>query len=287
MLQMKATVVANEPLSAECWRMTLAASPIAAAVSPGQFVHVKIGDGNDPLLRRAFSIFRTIILKTGERAVQVVYQVTGRGTGMMSKLRPGDRLDIIGPLGHGFERFRDRRTHVLLGGGSGAAGLFLLGEEIAGVRQENLNILLGAETKECLVLEEDFRDLGGNLMLSTDDGTYGYRGLATEMLLDAIKDGKIPTDCAIYACGPWPMLKSLAGICREFNIPAQVAMEKHMMCGIGACMVCVCRVNKAGVSRHRDLASSHIELSPDQDWGYALVCADGPVFNIDEVAFDE
>lgn len=289
MIKIKSRVVSNERLTGDYWRITLDASRIAPEVKPGQFINVKIGD-NDPLLRRPFSVFRRVKLDSGVLGIEVVYKVVGRGTRLMTNLGQGYELDIIGPLGHGFEWYPDKKVHVLLAGGTGSASLFMLGQEISESVPEyglELYILLGAKTKRTLILEKEFDALDGTVMFSTDDGTYGFKGVITEMLKDAIDGGKIPSDCAIYACGPEPMLKALATICQQYHITAQVSIERHMLCGIGACFVCVCKVDKNGVLKYRDLKSSHIQLSPEEEFGYALVCKDGPVFNIEEVIFDE
>jgi len=290
MIQMNSSVVSNKQLTRDCWRITLEAPQIASEIKPGQFINVKIGKTFDPLFRRPFSVFRRVMKDGGYYGIEVVYKVVGRGTSLMTELAPGDELDVIGPLGHGFEWGRDKKVHVLLGGGVGLPALFMLGEEISQAVSESgleLNILLGAETKKAIVLEKEFKTLKGKVLVSTDDGTYGYHGYVTEMLKDAIDRGGISPDCAIYACGPEPMLKALQPICQQYGIPAQVSMERHMGCGIGVCLSCVCKVDRDSVLKYRDLKSSHIQFSPEAEFGYALVCKDGPVFRIDEVIFDE
>jgi dihydroorotate dehydrogenase electron transfer subunit len=242
------------------------------------------------LVRRPFSVARCFQPHGTVSAIDVIYKRVGRGTKLMNKLRQGDELDIIGPLGHGFERFRDKRNHVLLAGGVGAAGLFMLGEEISyAVPEQDFKLysLLGTETRKNLILENEFTALNGRVLVSTDDGTKGYHGTVIEMLQDAIKREEISSDCAIYACGPEPMLRALDTLCRGFQIPAQVLIEKRMLCGIGACLVCVCKVDEGNVRKYRDLKSSHMQFNPREKYGYALVCKDGPVFHIDEVIFDE
>jgi len=124
-------------------------------------------------------------------------------------------------------------------------------------------------------------------MVATDDGSHGFRGIVTGLLEDMIKKEEIPKDSAIYSCGPEPMLKALKPICQRYNIPGQVSVEKVMMCGMGACFNCVCRVDRAGVLKHRDLKASHIQFIPEEDVGYALVCKDGPVFDLEEVVLDD
>lgn len=290
MIQLKSCVVSNEQLTENCWLVTLEAPQIASEIKPGQFINVKIGKTYDPLFRRPLSVFKRV--RKGQRyyGVEVVYKVVGKGTRLMTDLEPGDEVDVIGPLGHGFEWLRDKKVHILLAGGIGSPALFLLGEEISQAASKyslELNILLGAETKKALVLEKEFGTLKGKVRVSTDDGTYGYHGFVTAMLKDAFGKGEIPSDCAIYACGPEPMLKALVPISKQYNIPIQISMERHMACGIGTCLSCVCKVGRDGVEKYRDLPSSHIQFSPEHEFGYALVCKDGPVFNIEEVIFDE
>jgi len=285
MIQINSKVISNKRIDENCWRMVLDGPQIASEVKPGQFIHIKIGGQNGPLFRRPFSVFRRV--KLGDTlGIEVVYKVIGRGTGLMTELRKGDQIDIIGPLGHGFEFHREKSVQVLVAGGTGAACLFLLAEEIskAGFQPK---ILLGADTKASIILKKEFASLKGEVMVSTDDGTQGYHGLVTEMLGKALDRGKISSDCVVYSSGPEPMLKALAAVCQKYHILAQVSMERHMMCGIGACLACVCKVDKNHISRHRDLESSHIQFVPDKEFGYALVCKDGPVFNINEVIFDE
>lgn len=290
MIQLKSSIVSNEQLTENCWRITLEAPQIASEIKPGQFINVKIPETNDPLFRRPFSVFRRVREDRGYSGIEVVYEVVGRGTRLMTNLKPGDELDIIGPLGHGFEWERDKKVHVLLSSETGAAGLFMLGEEISKAADEyglELNILLDAKSKKTFILEKEFRTLNGKVLASTHDGTYGYHGYVTEILKDSFDKGEISLDCAIYACGPELMFKALVPICQQYNIPAQVSMERHMGCGIGACLSCVCKVDKDSVLKYRDLKSSHIQFSPEEEFGYALVCKDGPVFRIDEVIFDE
>ena len=289
MFQTKSKVLSNIHLVEDYWRVTLEAPEIASEIKPGQFIHLKLSETNFPLLRRPFSVFRCVKPGKGSAGIEVVYEVVGIGTRLMTELSEGDKLDIIGPLGQGFKWQSDVKEHVLLAGGVGAADLFMLGEEISKVTGEyglTLNILLGATTKERLVLEDEFRTLKGQVLLSTDDGSRGYRRSVVEMLKDAIDTGKISPRCSIYACGPELMYQALNSLCSEYDIPAQVSMERDMLCGIGACLTCVCKVDRNNVMKYRDLPSSYVQFSSEAEYGYALVCKDGPVFNIKEVILD-
>jgi dihydroorotate dehydrogenase electron transfer subunit len=286
MIQGLSKIVSNGRITENCWRMVLDVPRIAAEVRPGQFIHVKIGGESGPLFRRPFSVFRRVTLDGDHLGIEIVYKVVGQGTRCMTELRQGDTVDIIGPLGHGFELRREKSAQVVVAGGTGVACLFLLAEEIANAGLP-LKILLGADTKASLLMKDEYASLKGEVMVSTDDGTCGYHGFVTRMLADALEKGTISLDCAVYATGPEAMLKALAPVCHQFHIPAQVSMERHMMCGIGACLACVCRVDRARISTTRDTRTSHMQFVDGKDFGYGLVCKDGPVFDIDEVRFDE
>jgi len=294
MLQLKAFILANEQIGDRFWRITIAAPQIASTISPGQFVNLKISPSVYPfypLLRRPFTVLKRIP-RANPSAIEIVYEIVGKGTKLMTKLRKGDELDLIGPLGQGFswKRFLDKEVHVLVGGGIGSAALFMLAEEISQmIPRYNLKlvIFIDARTKDELVLEADFKTLPAELRVATHDGQYGYHGYVTQMLEDYLDKEGVSHKAIIYACGPEVMYHKLQQICRHYGVPAQISLERHMGCGIGACLSCVCKVRKKTVMKYRNLATSHIQFVPEKELGYALVCKDGPVFNIEEVEFDE
>lgn len=290
MIQTTSLIAANEPLSERCWRMTFQWPETATEAKPGQFVNLRLSLQHDPLFRRPFSVLRHVPLPSGSKGLQIAYQVVGRGTEIMTGKRPGDVLDVIGPSGNGFRRNLSKRVHILLAGGIGAAGLFMLAEQFSRDRKdeaEEFHVLLGARAKDALILENDFRGLNGQVLTATEDGSYGFHGRVTDLLVDFLGRYARPSDCAVYACGPEPMYKELHPICREFEMPAQISVERRMMCGIGACLACVCRVSKKQILKRGDLSRTHIQFDPREDLGYALVCRDGPVFDLDEVALNE
>lgn len=281
-----AVIAANDRLGEGTWLMTIQWPGSAPEAKPGQFVGLRLGGGNDPLFRRPFSILRRLPLPNGLTGLQIAYQVVGRGTRMMTCKKPGDVLDVIGPSGNGFRRNSRRKVHVLLAGGIGAAGLYMLAEQLSS-HDEKWCILLGARTKSALVLEHEFRALRGEVLAATEDGSQGFHGRVTDLLREFIGRHARPSDCAMYACGPEPMYKELYPVCREFGLPTQVSVERRMMCGIGACLACVCKVSKSQIVKRGDLSHTHIQLDPEKDFGYALVCKDGPVFDLEEVALIE
>jgi dihydroorotate dehydrogenase electron transfer subunit len=288
MIQEKVKVLANTQLTPACWRLTLdSRSRISLEIKPGQFINLRITESMDPLFRRPFSVFRPLLLNSTEKGLEIVYKVVGRGTKKMTTLLPNDEVDILGPCGNGFWFEDNREGYVLLGGGVGAAALYMLGEEIARSQKGNLHVFLGGETKEALILVNEFKTLKSNLHISTDDGTFGFRGVITDLFRKSIEQGEIPSGSVVYACGPEPMYGALRPICEKYGFPAQISIERRMACGMGICLSCICKVRKEQVNKFRDLSHSHIQFGDNDDLGYALTCMDGPIFYLDEVILNE
>lgn len=214
---------------------------------PGQFLNVKVGPGFDPLLRRPISVADV----EGDR-LRLVFRAVGRGTEMMSRLKRGDVLDVLGPLGK--PALLPRRGDVIVvGGGIGIAPLLFLCRRLAGAR---LHVFLGAKTKEQLVLRREFRSLGVDLTLVTDDGSLGRRGFVTQPAADAAKHVKQPV---VYACGPQPMLADL--VRRVEPAPVWGFIEERMGCGTGICYCCAL---------------------PKRGGGFVRFCEEGPVVLLNE-----
>ncbi len=225
----------------------------AFAAEPGQFVMLRVTPGIDPLLRRPFSIHR--MLEGGE--FEVLFRVVGRGTRALGGVHVGDRVDALGPLGRGF-RLEGSRP-LIVGGGIGVAPLLFLAESFleAGVRPK---LLLGARTERDLLCQDDFSCLALPFAVATEDGSAGSPGLVTRLLRRELAEGT--EGVSVYACGPLPMLRAVARLCRERDVPCQVSLEAHMACGIGACLGCVV---------------------PEPGGGYVRVCKEGPVFRAEEI----
>lgn len=220
---------------------------------PGQFLEIKISDGYEPLLRRPFSIHR----RRG-KDIEIIYRIAGRGTEILSQRKVGEYLNVIGPLGNGFS-ILDSQPSILVAGGMGVAPLVFLAEKLA---KSKTLVLLGAKTKRQILCEKEFRDLGCEVKVATDDGSRGFKGKVTDLLKHLLPtlSSQLST---IYACGPKLMLKEIALISKQYNIPAQVSLEEHMACGIGACLGCVVKTKD----------------------GFKRVCKEGPVFNADEIVW--
>lgn len=275
MQQLKAKIISNNKVSADCGHCVLSLPGLAGRALPGQFVNVKVSDGCEPLLRRPLSIHRA-----SGKNIELLYKVLGPGTKALSQKKPGEYLDLIGPLGNGLNYqlpITNYRLPILVAGGMGVAPLVFLAEKLAeiqnpsrksgipqrttqGAGKSQILVLIGAKSKKDILCDKEFKKLGCDVKIATDDGSRGFKGKITDLLkyLLLTIDYRLST---IYACGPRPMLKALNTVAREYNIPAQVSLEEHMSCGFGACLGCVVQTKS----------------------GYKRVCKEGPVFNASEI----
>jgi dihydroorotate dehydrogenase electron transfer subunit len=257
----KARIINLEELRDGYFNLLLLEEGIAREAVPGQFLHIRIGDGLKPFLRRPFSLAG---VSAGEGTLQIIFRVVGAGTKALSMIAKGRELDCLGPLGNGFRVSKRTGPAVLLAGGIGVAPLLYLAEVLAGERQ--VFLFYGAASRNELLPVKRFLPEGVQVTFVTEDGSAGSRGLLTEAFEEALKKGLVPAD--LFACGPEAMLRSIAKKGREWGYPLQVSLEERMACGIGACQGCV-----VGVGDGSDLR-------------YERVCKEGPVFNDKEVAWD-
>lgn len=232
---------------------TVACPEIAAEAKAGQFLHIRCGEFT---LRRPISI---CALSDDRTAIRIVFEVRGEGTVWLAARGAGERLDIMGPLGNGFPDLDGRI--LLVGGGIGTPPLLQTAKEHSG----KVDAILGFRGKEAVILEADFRAACAAVHVTTDDGSYGEKGFTTNVM---------PRLCAqkaydaVFACGPQAMLRGIAEIAAQRSVPCYVSLEERMACGVGACLVCVCAVQKDGEAAYRP------------------VCEDGPVFRAEEIIWE-
>jgi dihydroorotate dehydrogenase electron transfer subunit len=216
------------------------------------------------LLRRPFGIFRTGFLPADcdglppKEFVEIVYKVVGRGTTIMAELHEGDKVELLGPLGNGFDFTSCDGEKILVGGGIGLVPLYMLAGELI-ANGCSVRLLMGGRTRDDILAVTEFERLGVETYVSTDDGSLGEEGLVTRVLERKLE--KYP-GAEVYACGPMPMLHAVHTICSKNKTPLQVSLEESMACGVGACLGCV--VKGAG----------HTEENPS----YLCSCKVGPVF---------
>lgn len=261
-LQVTGQVLANENVAPQHFLMEIKVPQIAKLAKPGQFVHVRVSDNLDPLLRRPISLYR---IDREKGSIYLLYQVVGRGTELMSKYIPGQRVDLMGPLGNGFTLLPDIQTVTVIGGGIGVAPLFPM---LAWLKEKGkkVTVIFGARNKEYLIGTELVRKMGLDIRTATDDGSAGHHGFVTDIFIE--ENIKLKPDY-IYACGPEPMLAKVTEIAKNAGIAGEVSLEERMGCGVGACLSCVCKIKTVN----------------DDGFKYKKVCQDGPVFNLQEVIF--
>ena len=243
-------LVKKSELAEGIFDFTIECPEIAREVQCGQFLHIQCG--GDAFLRRPISICDADDTTVGFR-----FEVKGQGIELLAKVQEGDMINIMGPLGSGFEIKPEFKKAVIIGGGIGVFPLFKLAKTIKS------DIYLGFRSADRVVMEEEFKSVANSVTVGTDDGSYGYKGYIAEEMSKHLDGVDI-----IYACGPMPMLRAVKKIAEEKGILCQVSMEQRMGCGIGACLVCTCQTDKEGMD------------------GQVRVCKDGPVFYSTEVTLN-
>lgn len=231
-------------LTGDVVSVTVEAGELARAAKAGQFVNIKCGEGL--LLRRPISI-----CDVNGTLLTVVFQVKGDGTRWLAQRQVGEKLDVLGPLGHGYSIPSGKV--LVVGGGIGVPPMLY-----AAKCCESADACVGFRSAANAILLEELNEVCGRVLVTSDDGTIGAHGFVDALVRQALREEKY---AAVFACGPRLMLKSVYCAAKEGNTSCFVSMEERMGCGIGACLVCACSVG------------GH----------YQHVCKDGPVFNAEEV----
>ncbi|MCL2806569.1 MAG: dihydroorotate dehydrogenase electron transfer subunit [Coriobacteriia bacterium] len=239
----------------QLFQIDLEAGELAAQVQPGQFVHMALPQGSPHILRRPISVYKRDIF-TG--IVSLLIQIMGDGTRCLSSLETGTHIPVLGPLGRGWNS-GNSHSCLLVGGGVGAAPLYLLAEQLA-ARGAHVDVVLGAATADLLVCEKSYTGLfsSEHVHLATDDGSKGIKGFTTHVV------ARLMQDCTyqyVATCGPEPMLKAV--VLQQPGAIIEVSLERRMACGIGACLSCTF-----------DSTQSRLRA-----------CLDGPVFDGREVCW--
>lgn len=250
-------ILSRRNLAKDIFDFEIFAPDIARAAKPGQFVHIAI-PGH--ALRRPISICE---VNPEKETVRITFQAKGSGTHELAGIGPNSAIDVMGPLGNGFTLLDQNEDVLLVGGGIGVPPMVNLSDYY----KDHATAITGFRNQAAIILQEDFQKNGTKQVLCTDDGTYGIHGLVTVPLEEILNDPDRKKPAMVYACGPTPMLRAIAGVCEKYDTPCEVSLEQHMGCGIGACLVCQCKIRtKDGVEVKR-------------------VCKDGPVFNAQSVVF--
>jgi dihydroorotate dehydrogenase electron transfer subunit len=252
----------NKNLGGAFFKLTIEAPQFAKIALPGQFANIKVSDNYEPFLRRPLSVHAT-----DKGRVEFLYQVAGEATKILSQKKPGEFLDLIGPLGNGFKINNKTKANILVAGGMGVAPLLFLAQKLVhspwSIDHRHIFVLIGAKTKNQILCKKEFKNFGCEVKIATDDASCGFKGYVSDLLKKVLQDTGDKKQTMIYACGPRPMLKEVASISKKYKIPAQISLEEHMACGIGACFGCAVSTRQ----------------------GYKRACKDGPVFSAEEIIY--
>ncbi len=238
-------ILENTPLTANVYRLRLAGDT-SAVTAPGQFVNILL-DGH--FLRRPISVCDC---ESGK--LTLLYKVVGKGTEQMSRMRPGEGLDILTGLGNGYDLDEAGGAPLLVGGGVGVPPLYMLAKKLI-ARGCDVRVILGFNTRTEVFYEEEFRAIGARVTVATVDGSYGVRGFVTAALDEA-------PYTYFYTCGPEPMLRALHA---ATVTSGQYSFEERMGCGFGACMGCSCKTVT----------------------GNKRICREGPVLRKEEILWKD
>jgi len=254
-VSVKVKLIKKEKLIDGIYKFSVETPEIAVSAKPGQFLEVKASEIGEVFLRRPISIYN--IDKT---ITEFIFQVKGKGTELLARKEVGDELDIIGPLGEGTFDIKEYKKAVIIGGGIGTYPLYELARQLKG--KSEIIMYMGFRNKELVTLEKEFKNVVNELILTTDDGSYGKKGFAINYLKEDCKKEKPDI---IFACGPLPMLKAVQEFANSNKIQCQMSLEERMGCGIGACLGCAVKIISGKEPR------------------FGRVCKEGPIFYATDV----
>ena len=275
MIHQTARTLQHVRVAERTYRIRLECPAVAGRIRPGQFLMLRLPGTTDPLLARPFALYDTVLDEAGQPfAVDVVYLVVGKMTGLLPQVRSGDPIDVWGPLGNGFPDLGNQGCVVLVAGGIGQTPFLAFARDLLGERgyggdaprrkSTRVSLYYGVRSATLAAGVDDFQAAGADVHLATDDGSIGFRGLVTQLLDRERPDGPL------VGCGPEPMLQALAKLAARWGVSCHVSLETPMACGFGVCFSCVTQVKL-----------------PDGGWDFKRVCVDGPVFDAACLHWDE
>lgn len=245
-------VLKNFRVNGEYYKLSFRSKHLARNVRPGQFLHIQIREGQDPFLRRPFSYYQV----RGDE-IEILYEILGRGTALLAQAGKGERLQVMGPLGREFSRKIGRKKRILVGGGVGVPPLVFLAERYGCDR-----FFIGTKNKKEVLPSEEIQKFRRQVFYTTEDGSFGIRGLVTELLeryLD--RERGEAGDYFIQTCGPNRMMKRVMEIASHYGVEGEASWDERMACGVGVCLGCMVWTRQ----------------------GWTPSCTEGPVFRFDEM----
>ncbi len=270
MKQFKTKILTNRKIAPGHYILSFRTPLFREGVRPGQFFNIKINNSLEPFLRRPFGAYGI-----HKKKIEILYKTVGKATEILSVKKKGEILDVLGPLGNGFDAIYPgsstrpvpaAKKAILVAGGHGVAPLAALARQLKrhGVK---FSVFLGARTKKDIICDKELAKLGAKVYIATDDGSKGSKGLITNLLkktlFHCVSGNPVPLTQwnRVYACGPKPMLKETAKVAKQYGLSCRISLEEYMACGLGTCLGCAVKTRN----------------------GYKMVCKDGPVFDAKEI----
>lgn len=271
-------IVLNEAIAQDTYRLRFEAPQIAATIRPGQFLMLRLAGINDPLLGRPLALFDITRDGAGRpNGVEVVYLRAGKLTTLLARRKPGDLLEVWGPLGNGFD-LPGGDLLLMVAGGVGVTPFLALAKQALGLEQygqlgktaqgyRKAIFCYGVRTRAMLAAQNAFERTGLELKIASDDGSIGHHGLVTDLLAAELRIAA-GTQTVVATCGPEPMMRRVAELTASAGAPCFASLETPMACGIGACFSCVAPIKQ-----------------PDGGWDYKRTCIEGPVFDASTICW--
>ena len=254
MFDERVTILENKLVNAEYYKLAFSSKRLAKNVQPGQFLNLSIENTRKILLRRPFSYYRI-----RDSKIEILYEILGRGTALLARKKPGETVQVLGPLGKPFRRDLKGKKRVLVAGGVGVPPLVFLAETM-GKEKESLILLIGCRSKKEVLSKRELSKVMGHILYATDDGSYGTKGFVTVLLHELFKKEN-PKSLFIQTCGPTLMMSAVMNLAAEFGAEGEASVEERMACGVGACLGCVVETKD----------------------GFKTSCVEGPVFSFHEI----
>lgn len=244
-------ILKNRKINDKYFSLSFKSGKLARGIEPGQFLNVQIEAGVDPFLRRPFSYYRV----KGD-TVEILYEILGHGTGILSRKPAGSTLRVLGPLGKPFTSAVKRKVkRVLVAGGIGVPPLVFLAE-----RYGTDYFLVGAKSRAEVLPSKELSKVKGKILYATNDGSYGTKGFVT-VLLEKIFQESNPAELFVQTCGPKPMMQAVMDLANRYEVRGEASIDEGMACGVGACLGCMV----------------------ETDMGLVPSCTEGPVFGFHRI----
>ena len=254
MFDEKVLILENRRVNEEYWKLSFRSQKLATGVQAGQFINIQLEEGSDPFLRRPFSYYR---VKKG--LVEILYEILGRGTYLLSLKKKGNLLKVLGPLGKSFTAEIGKRKRVLVAGGVGVPPLVFLAEQLGAH-----SLLIGCKSKGEILPKKELALIKAKVAYATEDGSFSTKGFVTVLLQQIISKEKDPKSLFIQTCGPHAMMDAVMKVAAEFGIEGEASIDERMACGVGVCLGCMVKTHD----------------------GYKTSCVEGPVFRFSELVRD-